>query len=409
MRQSERIGYVLKMYPRFSETFIVSEMLAREAAGEELEIFSLRPPVDPRFHAALAEVRAPVTYLDRPNKAETFFQLVRDCTAAVPGFTDMLAAHLDELFAASADNAFQAICLARHVLERGITHLHAHFASVATSVTRLAAMIAGVPFSFTAHAKDLFHESVDEIELRTKLRAADHVVTISDFNLSYLLTRFGADAAKVRRVYNGLLLERFPYREPAELHEPIRIVAIGRLVEKKGFADLVRAVKKLSGAGVGVEAVIAGGGPLEDELRQQIASAGLSGRITLLGAQPQHRVAELLGTADVFVAPCVHGSDGNADGLPTVLLEAMASGVPCVATGVTGIPEVIRDGETGILIQPGDAAALADAIGRIASGEADRCLLTKNARALIEQEFDSRHQARQLARLLVGAEVPTCA
>lgn len=392
-----RVGYVLKMYPRFSETFVVSEILAREAAGADIEIFSLRPPVDPHFHETLAAVRAPVTYLpSAARRAADLWELVRQTEHALP----RLAGVLPDLVRAEVDDAAQALQLALLLRERGITHLHAHFASVATTVARLASKLTGVPYSFTAHAKDLFHDSVNPAELHDKLRDAHHVVTVSDYNLRFLREGFGPAPARVSRVYNGLDLSAFPYLAPSD-RAPM-VVGVGRLVEKKGFSVLVDACALLAAEGREFRCVLVGAGPLEEDLRHRVSRLGLDERVWLAGALPQGKVREIVSRAAAFAAPCVVGADGNKDGLPTVLLEAMALGTPCVSTDVTGIPELLRHEQTGLLVGQHDSRALARAVGRLLDNPALGRHLARAARALVEREFDSRHQARQLADLLTG-------
>ena len=397
MQQSEPVtAYVLKVYPRFSETFIVSEILAREAHGERIEIFALRPTTDARFHPELARVKAPVTYLGRPQSSSGVWERFR--TAASAGLTDDVARALGELAAASPDDAVQAINLATELQRRNVRHLHAHFASAATAVTRLASLITGIPYSFTAHAADIFRDTVSREDLRTKLSDAHHVVTISDYNLQYLRHHFPQQADRLRLVRNGLELARFSYRDPGPVGTTVRMAAVGRLVEKKGFQHLLPALASLIRSGVRADVRIAGTGMMAEELQSTLDGLGLSRHVRMLGPQTQDQIHELLDWADVFVAPCVVGSDGNADGIPTVLLEAMATGTPCVSTTVTGIPEVIRD-STGVLVEPGNPAALAEAIRRITLPAADRTLLARNARALIEQEYDAGRQATALRRL----------
>lgn len=398
MQQSEPVtAYVLKMYPRFSETFIVSEILAREAHGERIEIFALRPTTDARFHPELARVKAPVTYLGRPQSSSGVWESFR--TAASAGITDDVARAFGELAAADPDDAIQAINLAAELQRRNVRHLHAHFASAATAVTRLASLITGIPYSFTAHAADIFRDTVSRDDLRAKLAAAHHVVTISGYNLHYLRHHFPQQAGRLHLVRNGLELARFPYRDPRSVGTTVRVAAVGRLVEKKGFQHLLPALASLIRSGVRADVRIAGTGMMAEELLTGLEDLGLSRRVRMLGPQTQDQIHELLDWADVFVAPCVVGSDGNADGIPTVLLEAMATGTPCISTAVTGIPEVIRDGSTGVLVEPGNPAALAEAIRRITSPATDRILLARNARALIEREYDAGRQAAALRRL----------
>ncbi len=398
-----RIGYVLKMYPRFSETFIVSEILAREAAGEEIVIFSLRPPVDARFHPELARVQAPVIQVGRSASPRRLWEGWREAMTE-PGLAAGMGVNLAELVTAEPDDAEQAVTVARLAGELGVGHLHAHFASLATSVARLAGRLAGLPYSFTAHAKDIFHEDVDEADLRRKLREAHHAVTISDFNLRHLRERFGPnDAERLRLVRNGIELDRFPYRPRPRPHATPRLLAVGRLVEKKGFGHLVDVVAARRADGQDLTLRIVGDGPLREDLARQVLQLGLGDRVELLGPRTQAEVRTLLQEADLFVAPFVVADDGNADGLPTVLLEAMASGIPCVAADVTAVGEVVRTGETGWLVPSADDDALAAAITEAVDPTTDRLRLTDAARALVEAEHASDRQAARLRELSRGS------
>ena len=214
---------------------------------------------------------------------------------------------------------------------------------------------------------DIFHESVQDEDLRLKLEQAHHAVTISQYNMRYLRRRFPGSTSRLHLVRNGLELERFPYREPRPLGPTLRVAAVGRLVEKKGFQHLLPAAAELLDQGVKMDLRIAGTGIMAEELEASIDQLRLGEHVRLLGPQTQDQVHELLHSADIFVAPCVVGADGNADGMPTVLLEAMATGVPCVSTSVTGIPEVVRNGSTGVLVRPGNPHALARGIRTLGS------------------------------------------
>lgn len=400
------VGYVLKMYPRFSETFIVSEILAREAAGERIVIFSLRPPTDARFHAELAAVRAPVIQIPRTSNAAKLWQQLGE-VGSDPQLRTGLSQSFPDLLAHHGDDALQAALLAQAALQAGVTHLHAHFASVATSVARLAGRIAGLPYSFTAHAKDIFHEEVDPQMLQRKLAEAHHAVTISEYNLSYLRQRFPQATQRLHLVRNGLSLERFPYEPRAAGSSSMpRILAVGRLVEKKGFDLLIQAIAQLHRRGVQVQADIAGDGPLAAELQAQISALDLHDDVHLLGPRTQAEINQLLGSHDVFAAPFIIGADGNADGLPTVLLEAMARGIRCVAADVTAVAEVICGASpiraaTGWLVPSGDVDALADALAE-ALAPGDHSAMTDAARLLVEEQFGSHRQAEQLKALVRG-------
>ncbi len=398
---SGRVGYVLKMYPRFSETFILNEILAHEAAGLDIEIFSLRPPKDGRFHEALAQVRAPVTYISAASpKVAHFWTMLGEISPELP---DQWAT-LEYARTENARDVYQALLLARAVREQGITHLHAHFGTLATTIARLTACFTGLPYSFTAHAKDIFHESVQPEDLYRKLTKAQAVVTVSDYNLAYLSQTYDLTAQQVRRIYNGLDLTQYPYRSP--LNRPPRIVAVGRLVEKKGFEYLIDACALLVEQGRDFQTEIIGAGLLATELQVQINRLGLGEQVKLLGPRSQNEVKHHVQDAAVFVAPCVVGQDGNRDGLPTVLIETMALGTPCISTDVTGIPEIVRNDITGLIIPQRDPVALAEALTRLLDDNTLRVQLASKARRLVEAEFDIQRNSARIRTIFSAAPQP---
>jgi colanic acid/amylovoran biosynthesis glycosyltransferase len=394
MLPPSRVGYVLKRYPRLSETFIVQEILAREAAGEDIVIASLRQAGDTRFHAAIADIRAPVTWV--PELHDHACGLW-DALAVANRELPRLRSVLPELLAMPAPDAAQALEVARWAVRHGVTHLHAHFATMATAVARAASLLTGIPYSFTAHAKDIFHADVDSAALRTKLHDAHHVVTVSEYNAAWLHERFETAAARVHRVYNGVDSEALPWTNPADRIPGVAFV--GRLVEKKGVPDLVDAVAVLRERGEPVPLQLVGTGPFETVLREQVRRLDLDHLVRFHGPLPQAEVATLISHAAVLAAPCVHAADGDRDGLPTVLLEAMALGTPCVSTPVTGIPEAVEHGVTGLLVPERDAFALADAIATLVQDAALRVRLAVAARRRVEEVFDRRTQATELAWL----------
>jgi len=392
------LGYVLKRYPRFSETFVVNEILAHEAAGQPVEIFALRPVIETHFQDILGRVQAPVTRVpDSFRDADLLWQLLRQAGGRLPGAWDALA----RMEGVTGKDVAQAIHIALACRDRGIVHLHAHFGTVATTVTRLAAALAGIGYSFTAHAKDIFCDYDEPQDLERKLREAARAVTVSDYNLAFLRQRFGPAARRLVRIYNGVDLGRFAWAPPRA--EGGDILAVGRLVEKKGFHILIEAVRLLRADGREVTCRIVGAGEEQGSLAAQIADNGLGGAVELQGPRPQGEVIRLLRDAAVLACPCVVGHDGNRDGLPTVLLEAMALGTPCVATDVTGIPELMRDGETGLCIPEGDPEALAGALARMLDDRELRLRVSRAGRALIEREFDITCNAARLRDLFASA------
>ena len=390
-QQNPRIAYVLKVYPRFSQTFVVNEILAHEESGLPLEIFSLRLSDDTRFHEALAQVQSPLHHVLKPRgKVDDFLRELREAGARFPSALQVIQDNQD----VTASDMQQAMMLASCLQARGIDHMHAHFGTIATTVARLAARLSGISYSFTAHARDIFHESVDRDRFREKLEDAAAVVTVSDYNLDYLGSHYGTASERVIHINNGLDLEQFSYSGPGE--RPPLVLGVGRLVEKKGFDYLIRAFAGIAENTPGACCEIIGGGVLEEALRAQISRLGLEGSVRLLGPQPQSEVRRKMSQASVIAAPCIVASDGDRDGLPTVLLEAMAMGTPIVSTDVTGIPEILDDGVTGLEVPQRDPEALAAACTQLLQDAALRQKLAEQARAVVEQDFDIRKNSVQL-------------
>ena len=392
-----RVGYIVKRYPRYSETFIVNEILSHESAGLPIEIFSLRSPVDTHFQDAISNVRAAVHYLHRgSSKLSEFWRILKSSADQHPGVLTRLPCMLQ----LDPNDVLAALSLADHAIKFGITHFHAHFASSPADVAWLVNQLTGIPYTLTAHAKDIFHEDVDDFTLSRNISGAQATITVSDFNVEYLKQKHGAAADRVLRIYNGVDLSAFPFNETIE--RPPTIVAVGRLVEKKGFRFLLDACAALASLDCQFDCQIIGDGPLSGELRRQCTSLGLGQRVRFLGPQPQSVVKAALRDASAFVAPCVHGSDGNRDGLPTVLLEAMALGTPCISTPVTGIPEVLLNEQTGLLVPECDSIGIADAVQKLIADAAYRSSLARAARQRIEHYFDI-HKNTALQRELFSA------
>ena len=399
MRQHLKVGYVLKRFPRLSETFILNELLELERQGVELTVFSLlRPPEEAR-HDLLDELKAQVIYLPSGSSANGLTvragqgggkgsKLALSELIAEPALDDAVAGKLPQDLVTLGCKALSVAMLSRSL---GLTHLHAHFASDATSVAMLAARIAGIDYSFTAHARDIYHTystpERDDAARALKIARSAFMVTVSDYNARHLKAVAGSAAAnKVHRLYNGIDLSRFPAKFDGR--EEDTILAVGRLVEKKGFSDLVAACRKLADDGQPFACRIIGEGPLHDELAGQIERLGLTGRVALEGAMPQERLRAIMATATVFALPCIVTESGDRDGLPTVLLEAQARGLPCVSTRVAGVPEIIEHGETGLLCEPHEPAELATALAALLGDGQLRERIAHTARRAAEDKFN---------------------
>lgn len=408
--KSIRIGYVVKRYPRYSETFIVNEILAHEALGLDIEIFALRPPCDTHFQNIISQVRASVTYIKKPTQgrnspclnslnptaASYFWAELQETAQYISNIWEKLAFAEGE----SASVVYQSLWLAREIKIKNISHLHAHFASVATSVARLASYFADIPYTFTAHAKDIFHNSVDPEDLSKKLRDAKGVITVSNYNKQYLRDKYGEVADSVQRIYNGLDVSKFSYQSPE--NRPPSIISVGRFVEKKGLSILIDACDFLHQWGCDFECQIIGTGSLEGELKRQIFDLGLQDKVNLMGARPQNEVFNLVQKSAVFAAPYIIGKDGNRDGLPTVLLESMALGTPCIATDVTGIPELVIHDKTGLIVPQDDAKSLALGLQKLLLEVDLRVSYAHEARKLIESDFDIHRNTGFLRQLFIS-------
>ena len=394
-----QIAYILKMYPRFSETFILSEILELERQGAQVHIFSLKKPDDGRFHAAVARVRASVTYVPEVPLLER--QAIYAAHRQVfnwnrARYLQVLWGVLKRRRGGALKRFLQAGYIAPRLRQHGITHVHAHFASSATSVALYLNRLADISYSFTAHAKDIYSDSVRADVLERKLQAARFAVTVSEFNCKHLAGLRGAE--RLVRIYNGLDLEQFARSTVAPSTPPL-ILGVGRLVEKKGFDHLVRAAAILKQSHYPFRCQIVGKGPLEGALRDLIERLDVADCVELTGPMVREDLLDLYPRASVFVAPCVVGSDGNRDGLPTVLIEAMALGVPVISTDVTGIPELVRHDETGLLVPQHDPDVLACAIRRVLDDRQTAGRLAEAGRALIEREFDLQTNVGQLRAL----------
>ncbi len=395
-----RVGYVLKMFPRLSETFILNELLALEAAGIDASVFSLMYPDDGRFHGRLATLRLTAIYVPQ-DKPELHWQALQELPAGVSSpfarWEEAAAFLRRHRIPRDLELLLRAARVAAEVRTRGIAHVHAHFATVATHVAALVNILTGVPFSFTSHAKDIFRSTVNR-ELYAELAArAAFNITVTDFNRKYILEHTpGIDPAKVVRLYNGIDLDFFALPSGRTKSATPHVVSIGRLVPKKGFDVLLRALRIWKDEGGSFRATIIGDGEESARLTALRDSLGLARDVEFAGALPQEEVRRVYGQATIAALACVADELGNQDALPTTLLEALALGVPIVATKLSGIPEIVSE-ECGLLAPPGDAAAFAAQLRameeRISAGK----YRPELARRRAEQLFDLHANVAVLA------------
>jgi glycosyltransferase involved in cell wall biosynthesis len=394
---------VVKGYPRLSETFIAQEIAALEERGLDMLIVSLRHPTEKRTHAVHAEIRAPKLYLPEYLYAEP--RRVFDAWRRVrrwPGYRKVRALWLRDLFRDPTPNRIrrfgQALVLADE-LPQDIGRLHVHFLHTPASVTRYAALLRGLPWSASAHAKDIW--TTPEWEKREKLAACEWLVSCTAANCDHLAAL--APAGKVELVYHGLDFKRFPppphrraNRDGSDPSDPVIILSVGRLVEKKGMDVLLEALGRLPPT-LHWRFVHVGGGPLSVELERRARALGISERIAWRGALSQSELLPEYRAADIFALACRVARDGDRDGLPNVLVEAQSQGLPCVSTMVSAIPELIRDGATGLLVAPDSPEAFSRALESLITDSARRVALGEAGRARVVAEFDLHDNLDRLA------------
>lgn len=401
------LGMILKGYPRISETFIAHEIRLLEEAGVPIRILSMRPGREAITHPVVAAIRARVDYLPETFLKNAHRLLFRNLLLALRGPRRWAAGlHLALRRLARGKNPaslrhfLQAGWLVARVLPgSGIAHLHAHFAHSPASVALYASALSGLPFSFTAHAKDIY--TTDPVQLREKIARARFVVTCTGYNAQHLGRIAAGLATPIHRLYHGIDTRFF---DPGgvlrvEARPPFRILTVARLIAKKGIPTILRALAQLKGEGLPFAYTLVGEGPERERIEGLLRGLGLAGACRLAGTLAHEAVREEYRRADLFVLASEVAADGDRDGIPNVLVEAMCMGVPVAATRVSAIPELIEDEVTGLLVSPGDAAGLALAMRRLLGDSELRRRILPAARARVLAGFDNRRLVGDLARL----------
>lgn len=384
------IGIVLKGYPRLSETFIAQELAGLEARGLRYRIISLRHPTDSQVHPVHKRIRAQVDYLPEYLYEEPM-RVLRAWADVCrwPTYPDVRKLWARDLMRDRTPNRGrrfgQALVLASE-LRGKVDRLYAHFLHTPASVARYAAMLLEVPWAVSAHAKDVW--TIPDWEKREKLESCEWLVTCTKTNESHLKP-FASQPDKVSLVYHGLDLTEFPPQLPPRApksSKTLEILSVGRTVEKKGYDDLLVALSRLPDDLTWRFRHI-GEGKLTKKLERQAARLGLEKKIDWCGARPKPEVLSAMRRCDIFVLASRVALNGDRDGLPNVLMEAFSQGVPCVATNVAAIPELIDDEVNGLLVTAGDVNSLADGIERLLRSSVLRRELGKSALERINADF----------------------
>jgi glycosyltransferase involved in cell wall biosynthesis len=397
------LGMILKGYPRISETFISNEIALLEEQGFKIRILSMRHPREDFTHESVKRIKARVDYMPETMAGNllklagaNLAALVRSPGRYLKGLGEMVRRLVETRKITTAKHLLQAGYLAARVLPgSGVTHLHAHFAHSPTSVAVFTSILTGLPYSFTAHAKDIYTQ--DPARLSEKIAGACFVATCTGYNKDYL-AKLNPNGTPVHRVYHGIDLGLFdpgPLRACAE--PPYEILTVARLTPKKGLPTVLRALAALKQAGVGFRHAIIGSGEERGNLTRLARELGLEDHIEWLGTQPHEVVVERLRRAHLFLLGCEVSADGDRDGIPNVLVEAMAMGVPVAATAVSAIPELIAMEDHGLLAAPGDHEGLAEAARRLLTDNELRARVVPMARERVLSHFDNRRLVGELA------------
>lgn len=397
MNKSEKnvLAMVLKGYPRISETFISNEIRLMESEGADIHIISMRHPRESFAHKSVSEIKAKVDYLPSQIKGNVLKLAAYNLKALVKHPANYLKAAGLALKRFSRTRKAATI---KHLLQAGyvvgkilpgsnISHLHAHFAHSPTSVAMFTSAISGLDFSFTGHAKDVYTQN--QQQLVEKIKKAKFVVTCTGYNKKYLSSLAPADKP-VHCVYHGIDIRLFsPNGRGAAAAKPYTIFTVARFTPKKGLSTVLKAVRILRDKGLDVNYRIIGDGDDREKVAAEVKSLGLEDCVTLLGTQTHDSVIKEFSRSDIFAMGCEIAANGDRDGIPNVVAESMAMGVPVVATNVSGIPELIEQEQTGLLVEPKDPAALAGAMERMLTDTNLRETVIPNARKKVEQVFDN--------------------
>ena len=390
-------AYLFERFPSFTQTFCYREVAEMRRLGCDAPVYSIRKPGDIPADCPEA-ITSDVRYLPEPailgRKVKTLRMLPKYPWPVIWQIRTWGKRP-------SKARLLEAAWLGPRLRRLGITHVHAHFAGIAARTAWWLKKFYGISYSFTGHANDMFCEPGLPVSLGDLVREAAFVVAVSDFSRAWLCQKVPGHDGKIHRIYNGMDISEVPAAAPSA-GKP-RIVSVGRYVEKKGFADLIEACAILRSRQFDFECAIIGGGPLEEALGARIRALGLQDCVKLTGPLPQEEVRRQLASATLFVLPCVTEHDGGMDTLPTVIVEAMAAGLPVVSTRLAAIPEMVGHGTTGLLVEEKQPGPLARAMAEIMENPLLARRLGTEGHQVARERFGSTAAATKLKTLLEHA------
>jgi len=403
-----RVAYVLNGFPVLSETFILNEIIELRRQRVEVHIFSLYRIDGNIVHTDAAGLATETAYLENIGRRRKLTALVRLFLTHPVRLMKTAYYVTQKRDRTLVWSLKQAVYLASEVTRLRVGHMHSHFAMEAAERAMLAGMLTGIPYSVAAHAVDIY---VYQRMLREKMNRAKFVVTESAYNKNYLLQyNQGSPGQRIHVIRLGIDPDAFARNgkrpERPRLECALRIVSVARLVEKKGLTYLIHALGRLRREGLDTRATIVGDGPQREGLAELIAHHGLESAVLMVGAKDSDAVKGFLGEADLFVLPCIIATNGDRDGTPTALVEAMAMGIPVVSTTVAGIPEIVPP-TAGFLVPPKDSVALADAIKTIYRMEhTTRNEMGKHGREYVLKHCNLKTETQKLVELFLAAPKP---
>ena len=397
-----RVAYIMSRFPKLTETFVLYEMLAVERLGVQVEVYPLLRQRESTVHAEAAPLVARAnfhSFISIPIIMAQLHFLRRRPGVYCRTWWEVLRGTWGSLnfFIGALGILPKAVRFAYDMQRQGIDHVHAHFANHPAVAALVIHRLTGIPFSFTAHAHDLH---IERRMLGAKVRAAKFAVTISDFNRRMMLAECDATACdKVRVIHCGIDPEAFAADRVPEAARPLEIVCVAALRELKGHRYLIEACHRLRERGVKFRCRLVGEGPLRPQIEAQIASLGLQQCVVVLGGLVRADVMAMLASSDVAVLTSVRTTSGRWEGIPVALMEAMAAGLPVVASDTSGIPELVEDGRTGTLVPPQDVCAIAGALESMARDRTLAARMGAAGRARVLRDFNQETSARELANL----------